>query len=366
MAKGIYKRGKTYWIRYAGSDGRIIYESTKSTKFKVAEILLLKRKETVAEGLKPEIKKIPNYSFKQLIEKYLDWMEGRQRSASTKRYRIRGSDKNTKDSLSIEGAFGNLPLKDFNTQIVEQYQTELIKKGLKPASINKNIGIVKHMFKKAVDWDMVSEEVLKKIRKVEHFKEDNGRLRYLTIDECHNLIDSCDPELKSIVITALHTGARKGKILGLKWQKVDLRHGFISLDKTKNGEGREIPIDETLEETLKAIVRRLDVPYVFYNSQTEKPYTDIRKPFQKALKKANIKDFTFHDLRHTFASHLVMGGTDLATVRDLLGHKTLTMTLRYAHLAPSHKEKAIKKLDSIFGRKKPTIQKLYKKAGKKC
>ena len=85
---------------------------------------------------------------------------------------------------------------------------------------------------------------------------------------------------------------------------------------------------------------------MFYNPKTEKPYKNMVKSFDSALRRAGIKDFVFHDLRHTFASQLVMAGVDLATVRELLGHKTLTMTLRYSHLAPSHKVKAVDLLDS--------------------
>ncbi len=121
---------------------------------------------------------------------------------------------------------------------------------------------------------------------------------------------------------------------------------MLNQDQTKNAERKEIPINSTLRESLKSITRRLDIPYVFFNPKTEKPYNNMVKSFDSALRRAGIKDFVFHDLRHTFASQLVMAGVDLATVRELLGHKTLTMTLRYSHLAPSHKVKAVDLLDS--------------------
>jgi site-specific recombinase XerD len=107
-------------------------------------------------------------------------------------------------------------------------------------------------------------------------------------------------------------------------------------------------------------MRRLDSPYVFYDHATGKPYQDVKRSFKTALKNAGIRDFHFHDLRHTFASHLVMAGVDLTTVSRLLGHKSLTMTLRYAHLAPSHMVKAVDLLDTTLTGK-PTIQKLYSK-----
>jgi site-specific recombinase XerD len=94
------------------------------------------------------------------------------------------------------------------------------------------------------------------------------------------------------------------------------------------------------------------------DSKTGKPYQDVKRSFHTALRRSDIKDFTFHDLRHTFASHLVMAGVDLTTVKELLGHKTLTMTLRYAHLAPSHKVKAVDILNSTINQK-PTAQKVH-------
>lgn len=242
--------------------------------------------------------------------------------------------------------------------MIEQLQTDNISRGLKNARNNKTLNVLKHMFTKAVDWEMVEPEVLKRIRKVKLLPE-NKRLRYLSKQECQDLIKSCDPHLKPIVITALNTGMRKSEILNLQWVKnVDLKHNFILLERTKNGGRKEIPINDTLRNTLRDIPRRLDVPYVFFDSKTGKPYQDVKRSFATALRRAKIQDFHFHDLRHTFASRLVMAGIDITTVKALLGHKDIKMTLRYAHLAPSHMVNAVNVLDSTIN-PTPTIQKLY-------
>ena len=125
----------------------------------------------------------------------------------------------------------------------------------------------------------------------------------------------------------------------------------ILLDITKNGERREVPINNTLRHTLQSITRRLDVSYVFHDHVTGKPYQDVKRSFASACKRSGIRDFKFHDMRHTFASHLVMAGIDITTVKELLGHQELKMTLRYAHLAPSHKVKAVDILDSTINGK---------------
>ncbi len=346
MAKGIYKRYKTYWIRYVGLDGKMIRESSGSTKFRDADHLLIKRKSAIKEGKAPQVKKIANYSFTDLAEKYLSYINGRHLSAGTIKYIIR----------QLVERFNALPLRNFNTALVEQYQTELINSGLKNASVNKKLNTLKAMFTKAADWEMVEEETLKRVRKIKHLPEDK-RLRFVSTEECRELLNSCDPHLRPIVITALNTGMRKGEILSLQWEKhIDLKHGFIMLDKTKNHERREIPINATLGDTLTGITRRLDVPYVFHDPKTGKRYQDIKKSFATALRRARIQDFHFHDCRHTFASHLVMAGVDLTTVSRLLGHKDIKMTLRYSHLAPAHMKNAVNVLDTAMNEKTSTAQ----------
>ena len=138
---------------------------------------------------------------------------------------------------------------------------------------------------------------------------------------------------------------RKTEILTLTWENVDLKNGFILLNNTKNDERRDSPINETLRQMIINLPRRLDVPYLFFDALSGKRYIDVKRSFNTACRRAKIKDFRFHDLRHTFASHLVIAGVDIMTVKELLGHKTLAMTLRYAHLAPSHKTKAVELLD---------------------
>ncbi len=354
MARGIYKRGSIYWIRYTDLDGKQKRESTFSTKFKRAETMLADRKGTKSKEEEPEIKRIPDYSFRQLADKYQAWIEGRQNSAKVKGYIIG-------QLLSV---YGDMHLKRFNTDVVDQLQTDLINKGYKPASNNKVLNILKHMFNKAVEWEMVPEYVLKRIRKVKPLKDDGKRLRYLSIEEAQTLIKACDPHLTPIVITALHTGMRRGEILSLQWEKnIDLKHGFILLDKTKNGERREIPISDTLRSVLQGLLRRIDVPHLFYDPQTGKPFKDVKRSFHTACKRSGIRDFHFHDLRHTFASHMVMNGVDLSTVSKLLGHKSLNMTLRYSHLSKGHLNNAVNILDNTLHGSKAISTKLAQLGG---
>lgn len=354
MATGIYKRGNAYWIRYTGIDGKQKREAVGREKgYKDAQSKLADRQYVISLGKEPEIKHIPNYAFRKLAEQYKEWSK-RQKSHRSKGFMIG----------QLTDKFGDLPLKRFTTMLVEQYQGERLARN-KPATVNRLIATLSHMFTKAVEWEMVEPEIQKKIRAAKMLKENNKRLRYLSKEECRVLLEKCNEYLKPIVVTALNTGMRRGEILSLKWEQVDLKHGFILLSDTKNGERREIPINGTLREVLQNLPSQFLGGYVFgeireiereeqgriVTTKVVVPYLEVKKSFHNALRHAKITDFRFHDLRHTFASHLVMSGVDITTVSRLLGHKSLTMTLRYSHLAPAHMVKAVEMLDSALNEK---------------
>ena len=149
---------------------------------------------------------------------------------------------------------------------------------------------------------------------------------------------------------------RKREILDLKWEDIDFHREIIFVKNTKNNEWREIPMNKVLVETLKNVKKHLDSDYVFCNI-IGRPFGNVRKSFDSALRLSGIKDFLFHDLRHTFASHLVMSGADLITVKELLGHKSIRMTLRYAHLSPSHKRRAVEKMSQAMDTNMDTREK---------
>ena len=335
---------KYYWINIKVGHKRI-FESTKTeNKRRAQEILSIRHAELLNESAGKESepqelkekKETKPYTFNELAEEYLNWCKGRQASYNVKKYII---------PKEFEKRFKGMPLNKFNSILIEKLQTECMAKNYKPAYTNKIVTILKHMFTKALEWDMIDKATLEKIRKVKLLKGEIKRLRYLSEEEAERLVFNCEPYLKPIVITALNTGMRRGEIFGLTWDRVDLKNRIILLDKTKNGERREIPINDTLLQALSGIVRRLDCNYVFYNPNTLKPFDNIKRSFASALRKSHILDFHFHDLRHTFASRLVMAGVDLITVKELLGHKDIKMTLRYSHLSQAHVRQAISVLD---------------------
>jgi len=226
---------------------------------------------------------------------------------------------------------------------IEKFKEERLKE-VCSSSVNKDISCLRAMFNKAVDWGKFEGQ--NPVEKTKFLKVDNKRLRYLEKEEIPVLISNCSPHLKPIVIVALNTGMRKSEILGLKWRDVDFKRGVIQLLKTKNNKPRHIPMNEMVKQALIEVRKEPESPYVFTN-RNDKPFVDLKRSFTSALKKSNIKDFRFHDLRHAFASQLVMSGVNLNTVRELLGHSSLEMTLRYAHLSPNYKKMAV---DSLYQR----------------
>ena len=343
---GIYKKANSNNFMMSKTVNGLTYFKSSGTNLKMEAranfdrwVIELKEQIRTGKPVKREEEPIINNStFSELSDRYLEYTAGRLKSH-------KGLFTFYK---KLNGYFGNRTLTAIKVEDVENMQSDILKQGLSIAYANRLLIYFKRALKKAADWEIISDDVLNKFKKVKLVKGETKRLRYLSEDEAQRLIDNCEGNLKAIVITALNTGMRKSEILKLTWDRVDLKNRLILLDKTKNGERREIPVNRTLYDTLSGLIRDIRTDYVFYNPKTLKPVYDTKKSWQKAVKKSRIIDFRFHDLRHTFASWLVMGGVDLTTVKELLGHKDVKMTLRYSHLAASHISNAVKVLEKNF------------------
>jgi len=246
------------------------------------------------------------------------------------------------------------------------------------ASVNREMSCLHHVFSKAVEWEMIERNPFDR-GKTLLLKENNKRLRYLSKEEIDRLLPECPKHLRRIVECAIHTGMRRGEILGLKWMQI--RNGMVYLEKTKTNEARQIPIGDDLAKVLKEIRKEQELTseYVFTYRKSEdklkgsRPVrkrtrpapepmgiVNVKSAFKSALTRADIEDFRFHDLRHTFASQLIMRGGTLKDVQEILGHKTMTMTLRYAHLSQEHKKKAVNLLNGLTAYDGPTNRDCHK------
>jgi integrase len=219
-----------------------------------------------------------------------------------------------------------------------------------PATVNRYLGALSHAFSVAVrEWEWVETNPVRRVRSL---TEPRGRVRFLSNEEREALLTACsasrDRRLLPIVLLALSTGARQSEILGLRWPDVDLDRGVATAHHTKNGERRALPILGSARSALLGIakVRQLRSDLVFANRSGKANFP--QKAWDEALEVAEIENFRFHDLRHTAASYLAMSGATLAEIAEILGHKTLEMVKRYAHLTDAHAVSVVERMTRKF------------------
>jgi len=258
---------------------------------------------------------------------------------------------------------GDILLYDLSPPLILEHRDLLSKKitqrktKISNARVNRYMASLSSAIATAVkEWGWMEDNPLRKISKL---KEPRGRVRYLSDEERERLLTACqeshNQDLYLAVILAMSTGGRRAEIWGLSWKHIDLKNDFITFVETKNEERRSVPLQgHALELMLeRSKVPRIDTDLVFPSPINPQKYYDFRRPFQMALEAAQIEDFRWHDLRHCAASYLVMSGVDMRTVAEILGHKTIQMTQRYAHLSPEHLKDAVAKMNQkIFGESK--------------
>ena len=209
------------------------------------------------------------------------------------------------------------------------------------STVNRYFSSLSRAFTLAVqEWQWINENPFQKVSKL---KENGGRNRFLSREELHALLEYCkkskNPHLYGMVLMAASMGLRFGEIADLQWRNIDFDNGFATLEKTKNGDSRFVPLPDQVVNYLKGIERsKLPGEFLFPSKNPSKrhPYSLIRKAFQKAVQETNLQDFKFHDLRHTAASHMAMNGATQGELMEVLGHRSPTMTKRYAHYSKEH------------------------------
>jgi integrase len=221
-----------------------------------------------------------------------------------------------------------------------------------PSTVVRYMAALSHAFTIAVkEWGWLDDSPMRKVTKP---KEPRGRVRFLSEDERRRVLQACknskSPFLYLVVVLALSTGMRQGEVMNLCWKDVDFEEKRIVLHITKNGDRRVLPLaGHALELLLEhSKLRRLDTFLLFPGQDPKRP-ADLRYAWETALNEAKIEDFRFHDLRHSAASYLAMGKATLAEIADILGHKTLQMVKRYAHLSEPHTAGVVARMnESIF------------------
>jgi integrase len=319
------------------------------------------------------------HTFRSFIEEvYAPWARQNIRTAEQTIRRLRTSFPDLQERK----------LDEITPWLVEKWRTARLKAGAKPTTVNRDLADLKSSVAKATLWGLLDAHPLDGIKRIKVDTRPN--VRFLNEDEDRRLRSALDAReerirrerasankwrrerdylllpdlrarefadhLKPMVILSLHTGVRRGELFGLTWGDFDLAGERITIRgaSAKSGRTRHIPLNA---EALRAISRwqdqAIDLAGLMFPGAGGKKLTNVQKSWKSALKAADINSFRWHDLRHTFASRLVMAGVNLNTVRDLLGHSDYAMTLRYSHLAPEHKAEAVARL--VQGLSEPTV-----------
>jgi integrase len=293
--------------------------------------VLSERLKDIRMGRNPELRTIRPRAFEAVVKEFLEKYAAGRRDPESYEFKTR----------ALVTAFEGRMLQDVTTKAIEDLIAEKRAKGSSGATCNRMRAVLSKIFNWAIDRGYFGGE--NPARKVKRFAESPGRVRFLSADEADALVKGGPTkDHRHLWIAALHTGGRRRELLTLRPQDVDLERRVLYFDQTntKSGKQREVPIDEVLhavlEERLK--VRRIDQgapEYVF--TLRGRPLQDVRTAFVTARKSADLgDDVTLHTLRHTFASWYMINGGDLYRLQRYLGHSTITLTQRYAHLSPEY------------------------------
>lgn len=309
----VFKRNGTYYIDYV-FEGRRKRTKIGSSKKAAQDALRVIEGEIVQKRYSPA--RFSNGRlFSEVAKKYWE-LRG---SKLSKSYRYMYKE--------VCDRFGKRPIGTITPVDVERFYNEVAERSSN-STANRNLVFLGSIFNRAIEWDDFFGrnpcQVVKKRREPEH------RTRFLTHEEMTRLMRACHPRLYPVVVCALTTGMRSQEILGLRWENVKLDGGFITVTKTKNGKSRHVPICKRLRGVLETLGPKES------GSVFNLPFIMRRRYFDRALKETGIVGFRFHDLRHTFASWYAMRTLDLAALKEVLGHGTIQLTTRYAHLAKGH------------------------------
>jgi integrase len=341
---GVYRRpdSRFWWATFVDASGTRVRRSTGQANKKDAEAILAKW----AVDIHREIHwgEEPKRTFEQLMTLYLADTAASKRSAETDKLRTR----------ALRGYFRRRTLNEIGADDIRGYIHHRRQRKVSNATINRELALLSSAInyaKRECGWNLSNPTERRKL------PEPEGRVRWISQQEADALIEAASrarraPFLADLITVALYTGCRRGELLGLEWSRVDLKAKMLHLEgrHTKSGKRRTVPL---CEQACRALLSRARyraehcpaTPWVFCYRDGHAAY-DIRGAYNKACADAGIEDFTFHDLRHTCAAWLVSRGVPLTEIRDLLGHSTVMMTERYAHLAPERLRNAVNMFDT--------------------
>jgi integrase len=270
------------------------------------------------------------------------------------RVKNKPSEAETKEMIlrcHLVPAFGTKPLDRISYAGIQDYAAKKVGEGLSKKTVNNHLTVMRRLLVVAKKRGLI--EV---VPEIEWLKAPKPDFDFLTFDEAARLIAASDPEWSCMITVAIKTGLRQGELLALRRDDVDLVAGLLRVRRSvtrgvitepKSGKGRDVALGDEALSALKT-ERHLRGPLIFCDAEARMwKKNECKHPLWRACKKAGLRQIGWHVLRHTFASHLVMRGAALKVVQELLGHATIEMTMRYAHLSPDVPRQAVKLLDGL-------------------
>jgi integrase len=326
----LYQRGRVWYADFYDQQGKRVQESTGTANRRDAATFLALRISEVKRGVyvKPVIVSLEDFG-----KRFLDYARTHKRSWRRDEQMLG----------HLKRHFGKVNLGDIQALRVEEYQQKRIKE-VCPATVNRELALLKHMFNVAERWSL--HQGANPVRLVKFLPEDNLQFQTLSPEDERKLLASSPPYLRELILFAINTGLRCGDIFHLQWQEVDFEQRRLSIIMRKTRNTLEVPLNDTAAGILEARQAVRHGPYVFYNPATGDRFHDLKLGLKSALKRAGLSGITWHTFRHTFASRLTRGGVDLVTVKELLGHSTIVVTMRYAHSNDEAKRRAIGRLST--------------------
>lgn len=334
---GLYKRQRNWWMRF-DHHGRTVRRTTGTTDRRLAEAIFAKVRVKLAEGRYFDTLQEHERTVAELMARYLTERSAFKAPKSTLR-----DEQALKHLLPV---LGEHRLGEVTPKLLAAYKAQRRTEGAAPATINKELQVVRHAYNLAErEWEWCRDNPMRKVSmEAVHNQVD----RWLTEAEEARLLAAAPAWLKELIVFALNTGMRQGEILALNWTDVDFTRGTLVVMKSKNHERRTLPLNSTVFALLaeKQAGSGNQEGRVFTTS-TGGPLKAryMGRAFANVRARAGVSAFRFHDLRHTFATRLAQKGVDLYKVQRLLGHKTGTMTQRYAHHSPESLRDGVNVLD---------------------
>ena len=332
---GLYKRGGVWWMFFT-CKGKQVRRSTETTNKELAGKIHAKVITQVTEGKWFERAIGADKTFREMAEKY-----EQERFSEL----ACGSRRGVKGYLDgLVRYFGDYRITEISPRLISEFKQMRKSKGKKPATINRQLTVMRRIYNIAVrEWEWTDSNPL---TRVPSERVNNARDRWLYLEEEQKLLEAIPEWLREIVIFALNTGMRRGEILSLTHRGVNLKRRTIMVFQSKNGERRTIPLNKAAMAILRGRIRSVKTDHVFYTmNHTPHHPNNVGRDFKRYVETAGIKDFRFHDLRHTFATRLVQAGVDLYMVSKLLGHKDIRKTQRYSHHYPESLRDGVEVLD---------------------